>query len=170
MPEAGRGVNAGPRAAMTRPSQYRRSRGARCLHSAPMRHHVDYVLARRAVLRDLRTGRRDREDVCDAHPELLRAGRHVGEAVGRPCPVCGHGSLRLVSYVYGDRLARANGRCITSDAELDRLDAAHDEFTRYVVEVCLDCHWNFLQRHELHGRRHAPAPPRSGRRARSEAG
>ena len=138
-----------------------------------MRHHVDYVLARRAVLRDLRAGRRDREDVCDAHPELLRAGRHVGEAVGRPCPVCGHGSLRLVSYVYGDRLARANGRCITSDAELERLDAAHDEFTRYVVEVCLDCHWNFLQRHELHGRRHAPTPAgagRAGRRARTEAG
>jgi hypothetical protein len=22
------------------------------------------------------------------------------------------------------------------------------------VEVCLDCRWNHLQRHELHGRRH----------------
>ena len=72
-----------------------------------------------------------------------------------PCPVCGHKSLRLVSYVYGDALARANGRCITSLGELERLDAAHEEFTRYVVEVCLDCHWNHLQRHELHGRRHA---------------
>ena len=138
-----------------------------------MRHHVDYVLARRAVLRDLRAGRRDREDVCDAHPELLRAGRHVGDAVPRPCPVCGADRLRVVSYVYGDALARANGRCITSSAELERLDGAHDEFTRYLVEVCLDCHWNHLQRHELHGRRHAPAPPRAGRagrRARIEAG
>ena len=65
-----------------------------------MRHHVDYVLARRAVLRDLRAGRRDREDVCDAHPELLRAGRHVGEAVPRPCPVCGADRLRLVCRSY----------------------------------------------------------------------
>ena len=46
-----------------------------------MRHHVDYALARRAVLRDLRTGKRDRLDVCDAHPELLRAARNIGEAV-----------------------------------------------------------------------------------------
>jgi hypothetical protein len=120
-----------------------------------VRQHVDYTLARRAVLRDLRSGRLDREDVCDAHPELLRAGRHIGEPVARACPVCAHRSLRLVSYVYGDALARANGRCITSPSELERLGSTHEEFTRYVVEVCLDCHWNHLQRHELHGRRHA---------------
>lgn len=120
-----------------------------------MRRHVDYVLAQRAVLRDLRAGRLDRDDVCDAHPELLRAGRHIGEPATGVCPVCGHESLRLVSYVYGDALARANGRCITSANELERLDATHEEFARYVVEVCLDCHWNHLQRLELHGRRHA---------------
>lgn len=122
---------------------------------APVRQHVDYVLAQRAVLRDLRAGRRGREDVCDAHPELVRAGRNIGEPAGGACPVCGHGSLRLVSYVYGDALARANGRCITSASELARLEAAHEEFTRYIVEVCLDCRWNHLQRLELHGRRHA---------------
>ncbi len=119
-----------------------------------MRRHVDYALAQRAVLRDLRAGRVEREDVCDAHPELLRAGRHIGEPVPRACPVCGRRGLRLVSYVYGDALARANGRCITSPVELERLEATHEEFTRYVVEVCLDCRWNHLQRHELHGRRH----------------
>jgi hypothetical protein len=117
--------------------------------------HVDYALARRAVLRDLRAGRRDRTDVCDAHPELLRAGRHVGEALPGDCPVCGHESLRLVSYVYGNALRQANGRCITSQGELARLEAAHEEFSRYLVEVCLDCRWNHLQRHELHGRRYA---------------
>ena len=127
-----------------------------------MRRHVDYALARRAVLADLRAGRVDRQDVCDAHPELLRAARHVGEPVAAACPVCTHRSLRLVSYVYGDALARANGRCITCASELERLDTAHEEFTRYVVEVCLDCHWNHLQRHELHGRRHAE--PVQGRR------
>ncbi|MFM8303086.1 MAG: DUF5318 family protein [Actinomycetota bacterium] len=119
-----------------------------------MRHHVDYALARRAVLRDLRTGRRDRLDVCDAQPELLRAARHMAEPVDGDCPVCGSPELVLVSYVYGDRLRQANGRCIDA-AELARLGAAHEEFSRYVVEVCPDCHWNHLQRHELHGRRHA---------------
>jgi hypothetical protein len=116
---------------------------------------VDYVLARRAVLLDLQSGRLDRDDVCDAHPELLRAGRHVGEEAAEACPVCGHEKLRLVSYVYGDGLRHANGRCITTDGELERLVANHDEFSRYVVEVCLDCRWNHLQRHELHGRRYS---------------
>jgi hypothetical protein len=107
------------------------------------------------VLRDLRTGRRDRSEVCDAHPELLRAGRNIGEPAPDDCPVCGCDKLRLVSYVYGDKLREANGRCITSDSELARLDAKHEEFSRYVVEVCLDCRWNHLQRHELHGRRYS---------------
>ena len=93
--------------------------------------------------------------MCDAHPELLRAGRHVGEPASHDCPVCGADSLRLVSYVYGDALRQHNGRCITSDGELSRLDATHDEFSRYVVEVCVECRWNHLRRHELHGRRHA---------------
>ena len=120
-----------------------------------MRRHVDYALARRAVLRDLRSGRRDRTDVCDAHPELLRAGRHIGEVEDGDCPVCGNPSLRVVSYVYGDALRQANGRCITTPKELAKLEATHEEFSRYIVEVCLDCRWNHLQRHELHGRRHA---------------
>ena len=70
-------------------------------------------------------------------------------------PVCGRDNLRLVSYVYGDALRQANGRCITSDSELARLDATHESFSRYVVEVCLDCRWNHLQRRELHGRQYA---------------
>jgi hypothetical protein len=119
---------------------------------------VDYALVRRAALADLRAGRRDRDEVCDAHPELIRAGRHVGERLDADCPVCGHAGLRLVSYVYGDALRHANGRCIASDQELAKLDATHDEFSRYVVEVCLECHWNHLARHDLHGRRHTPRP------------
>jgi len=107
------------------------------------------------VLRDVRAGNRDRQDVCDAHPELLRAGRHVGEPFDAACPVCGKTQMRLVSYVYGDALRQANGRCISCAGELEKLDATYEEFSRYVVEVCLDCGWNHLQRHELHGRRHA---------------
>jgi hypothetical protein len=117
--------------------------------------HIDYALARRAVIRDFRRGALTRLDVCDAHPELLRAGRHVGEDAGRACPVCGGEHVRLVSYVYGDKLKGANGRCITNQGELDRLGEACDEFACYVVEVCTECNWNHLTRSYLLGRRHA---------------
>ena len=80
--------------------------------------------------------------------------RNLGEPAGA-CPVCGDESLRLVSYVYGDGLKTANGRCIATPTELERLDADHDEFARYVVEVCVECGWNHLHRRELHGRQHA---------------
>lgn len=117
--------------------------------------HVDYALARRAVLRDLRRGAVTRLDVCDAHPELLRAARNVGEPAPHDCPICGSERVRYVSYVYGDTLKQANGRCITYPGELDKLDASFDEFACYVVEVCLDCRWNHLDRRYLLGRRHA---------------
>ena len=120
-----------------------------------MRRHTDYTLARRAVLRDLQRGAVTRLEVCDAHPELLRAGRNVGAPAPFDCPVCGEPSVRFVSYVYGDKLGAANGRCISSVGELEKLGARHDEFACYVVEVCLDCRWNHLSRRELHGRRYA---------------
>ena len=104
----------------------------------PVRHHVDYALARRAVLRDLRTGKRARLDVCDAQPELLRAARNLGERLDADCPVCGADGLVLVSYVYGDGLRRANGRCIETPEELAALEATCEEFSRYVVEVCVE--------------------------------
>ncbi|MET0627358.1 MAG: DUF5318 family protein [Acidimicrobiia bacterium] len=129
-----------------------------------MRRHTDYALARRAVLRDLRSGRVTRLDVCDAHPELVRAARYVGEKVQQPCPVCASAGLAYVSYVYGDGLRAANGRCISHPGELEKLGAEHDEFICYLVEVCPDCSWNHLVRRELHGRRHdQPAPRRSAR-------
>ncbi len=114
---------------------------------------TDYELARRSVLRDLAAGRVNRSDVCDAHPELLRAARNVGERVGRPCPVCKSRKLFHVSYVYGDRLRAANGRALSRPDELDKLSRQHDEFDRYVVEVCTDCGWNHLGRREIHGRK-----------------
>ncbi|MSO38043.1 MAG: hypothetical protein EXQ69_07310 [Acidimicrobiia bacterium] len=116
---------------------------------------TNYSLAKRAVLRDLRRGSCSRDDVCDAHPELLRAARNVGEPAENSCPVCGGDELYLVSYVYGDALKAANGRCLSYPGELDKLRAKHDEFDRYVVEVCVDCRWNHLTERELHGRRHA---------------
>ena len=123
-------------------------------YTPPVRRHVDFALARRAVLRDLQRGRLTRLDVCDAQAELLRAARNAGEPLDDDCPVCAGPDLVLVSYVYGDALRKENGRCI-DDAELTRLARSHEEFWRYVVEVCPDCGWNHLHRRELHGRRHA---------------
>lgn len=120
-----------------------------------MRRQIDYRLARRATLRDWRRGRLSRLDVCDAHPELVRAARNVGEESHLNCPICEKVKLRLVSYVYGDGLKGANGRCITNASELERLGRACDEFACYVVEVCTECSWNHLSRSFLVGRRHA---------------
>ncbi len=46
---------------------------------------VDYTLVKRATLRDLRGGRLSRQEVCDAHPELLRAARNVGDRSVEEC-------------------------------------------------------------------------------------
>jgi hypothetical protein len=116
---------------------------------------IDYSLARRMVVRDVQKGRVDRETVCDAHPELMRAARNVGEETTSDCPICEKAKLRQVSYVFGDGLKHANGRCITSDAELERLGAGVDELACYVVEVCTECSWNHLVRSFLMGRGHA---------------
>jgi Family of unknown function (DUF5318) len=116
---------------------------------------TDYALARRAVLRDYRSGALTRLDVCDAHPELMRAAQNIGLGMNDQCPVCGESNLRLVKYVYGDKLKQANGRAITDNAELTKLGASCDEFACYDVEVCLDCKWNHLRRQSLHGRLHA---------------
>ena len=54
---------------------------------------VDYALARRSVLVSLRRGQLDTTDVSDAHPELMRAARNIGEELEEPCPVCSHEAL-----------------------------------------------------------------------------
>ena len=124
-------------------------------YTSAVRRHTDYALARRAVLRDYRRGTLTKLDVCDAHPELIRAARHIGEEAGLDCPICGGGHVRHVRYVYGEALKHANGRAIASPVELERLGSAVDEFACYVVEVCVDCRWNHLHRRYLFGRAHA---------------
>ena len=113
---------------------------------------VDYTLARRSVLSALRRGTVATTDVCDAHPELLRAGRNIGDQVEGRCPVCSHESLRMVSYVYGEDLKRNNGRVVYPPEWVDELARDHDRFTCYVVEVCIDCSWNHLIRAYTAGR------------------
>ena len=104
---------------------------------------VDYTLAKRAALREVRMGFRSRIDICDAHPELLRAARHVGEPSSQSCPVCDSGDLMLLAYVYGDGLKHNNGRVWSLQAAL-KLAAANHGSCCYVVEVCTGCSWNHL--------------------------
>lgn len=133
---------------------------------APAGPSVDYTLARRALIASLRRGVLDVGDVCDAHPELMRAAKHIGDEVERSCPVCSHEALRWVRYVYGDELKRNNGRVVYPAGWLQELAQAHDQFTCYVVEVCLDCCWNHLIRSYLTGRRYRQ--PASGRERRHQ--
>ncbi len=114
---------------------------------------VDYTLVKRATLRELRRGRLSRREVCDAHPELVRAARNVGEAARAPCPVCAETSLVHVTYVFGDALRQLSGRVWPRDGLLD-LHRSVDECACYVVEVCTTCYWNHLTQRYLLGRRH----------------
>jgi hypothetical protein len=113
---------------------------------------VDFRLARNAVLADFRANRITREDICDAHPELLRAakaGIHTQEA----CPVCAEDRLVHVTYAFGPRLP-ARGRCVDTAKEMRQLDRSNDELSCYVGEVCQTCSWNHLVRRvPLGGRR-----------------
>ena len=66
---------------------------------------IDYTLAKRALIRDARRGMLSVADLCDAHPELMRAAKHVGEPTTSDCPVCGKDKLVLLAYVFAPRCA-----------------------------------------------------------------
>jgi hypothetical protein len=104
---------------------------------------VDYTLAKRALLREVRLGLRSWADVCDAHPELMRAAKHVGEPSRRDCPLCGEEKLVLLAYVYGDGLRENNGRVWPLEKGLS-MAADRPGSCCYVVEVCRACQWNHL--------------------------
>lgn len=106
---------------------------------------IDYRLARRHLIAEHKRGRLARHEVCDAHPELLRAAREVGDRTRVDCPICEDDKLHLVSYVFGPRLP-AHGRCITTSEELRKIGRRTGTFTCYVVEVCPGCGWNHLAR------------------------
>lgn len=106
---------------------------------------VDYTLARNAIVKEFRKGRLSRLDVCDAHPDLLRAAVNVGEESPHDCPICEDAKLRLVSYVFGPRLP-PSGTCVTSKRELSKLSKTARDLACYVVEVCPLCAWNHLAR------------------------
>jgi hypothetical protein len=114
---------------------------------------IDYTLAKRALLRNAQVGLQSVNDLCDAHPELMRAAKHVGEPTRVDCPVCGKDKLVLLAYVYGDRLRADNGRVWSIDTGM-RMAAADPGTRCYVVEVCRSCQWNHL-RETFTGRRSA---------------
>lgn len=132
-----------------------------------MRGRTDYRMAKRALVRQVTRGAVSRDDVCDAHPELLRAARNIGQTTARTCPICRLAddradvpideadTLRLVTYVFGDDLRRKSGHVVWTREELAELSAAHGSFTAYVVECCLVCGWNHMVESFLLGRAHA---------------
>jgi hypothetical protein len=106
---------------------------------------VEYRLMRNAIVRDVQKGRLNREDVCDAHPELLRAARNVGKPLGERCPICEAIDTVEVTYVFGTRLP-PGGRCPGSATELNRLRRRSEPVLCYDVEVCPECAWHHLTR------------------------
>ena len=106
---------------------------------------MEYRLARNAVIREFRKGRLSRLDVCDAHPELLRAARHLGRPSGEQCPICedaraGRGDVRLRLPAPPRRAVRGH------PAELARYWRRKDPVVCYVIEVCTGAAWNHLAR------------------------
>jgi hypothetical protein len=122
---------------------------------------VDYSLARRAVLREYHSGRLSRFDICDAHPDLLRAARYCGEVTGSACPICDGGPLALVSYVFSDELPSNENGKVWPHRDVGPLMKLCDA-RLYTVEVCPDCSWNHLRSQSAlgSGRRRSARKPR----------
>lgn len=106
---------------------------------------IDYRLARHALVSEFKKGRLAEHEVCDAHPELVRAARELGDPTSMTCPICEETQVVLVSYVFGPRLP-AHGRCVSQKGELAKLAKRKGDLTCYVVEVCPNCSWNHLAR------------------------
>ena len=106
---------------------------------------VEYRLVRNATVREVHRGKALKVDVCDAHPELLRAARNVGRPTKEVCPICDDGRLVKVTFVFGAKLP-AGGRCPGTVAELRQLTKRTEPVLCYEVEVCPDCAWHHLMR------------------------
>lgn len=123
------------------------------------RNLLSHALQRRRVLRRLKAGLIEREDVCDADGILVAAAEFHGEESPTPCPVCGK-PLKDVMWVYGASAPSATvaGELVEnpsgtarSEAELEALIDQHfqrspkaEPLSVHWVEVCPRCRWNFL--------------------------
>ena len=130
---------------------------------------VDYSLQKRALLRELYSGRAGTQEVCDASPYLLSAARFHGESTDCRCPVCRRENLTHVHYVYGDELKQSAGQA-RSRTELPVMAMTFGEFQVYVVEVCRGCGWNHLVEQYLLGRDGLVGAAGSGRAAEGATG
>ena len=115
------------------------------MQTSPSGGRVEYLLARNAVVREFHRGRLSRLDVCDAHPELLRAATNLGRQTGEGCPICEEADLVDVTFVFGSRLP-SGGRCVATQTELTKYWRRKEPVVCYVIEVCTDCSWNHLTR------------------------
>jgi hypothetical protein len=113
--------------------------------SADISAGVEYRLVRNTVIREVERGRLLKVDVCDAHPELLRAARNVGRRTDEACPMCDDGRLVMVTFVFGAKLP-AGGRCPGTVAELNQLRRRPEPVLCFEVEVCPDCAWHHLMK------------------------
>lgn len=120
------------------------------------RQMIDYALQRRALLREVHSGRVGSNEVCDASPYLVRAAKFFGDATENECPVCRRDNVWNVHYVYGDELKHAAGQA-RPRAELPVLAMNYRAFDVYVVEVCRRCNWNHLMQKYTLGRDGLPA-------------
>ncbi|MGC8499148.1 MAG: DUF5318 family protein [Acidimicrobiales bacterium] len=106
---------------------------------------VEFGLVRHTLLARLAAGQVSRDEVCDAHPELLRAARNFGRGTGERCPVCQGLELVEVTYVFGPRLP-AGGACPATRVELARFERCEEPVQCYAVEVCVGCSFHHLAR------------------------
>ena len=102
---------------------------------------VNYALAKRSKLADVRASRVALHEVCDAGSQLLRAAQFHGVATESACPICRKEQVTLVSLLSGASLGHLSGSARTP-AEIVRLAARMPEFAVNVVEVCRTCRWN----------------------------
>lgn len=105
---------------------------------------IDYRMQRRAALREVREGLRSPADACDAHPDLVRAGVHIGAPAGDACPLCEQETLRYVTYVFDRKDPRNRGGRAIPRESLARQHERYGDMTVYTVEVCTSCHWHHL--------------------------
>ncbi len=106
---------------------------------------IDYALQRRSDIARFHRGGILSSDFCDADPYLLKAAKFHGEATDVDCPACHSPNLVHLNYVYGDELGPYSGR-IRETKDLPALATRFGDVGVYTVEVCPDCHWNYLLR------------------------
>ena len=104
---------------------------------------LNYGLLRSNIIREFQKGRIARNEVCDAHPELMRVAKNLGEPTSVLCPICEQVNVVLVTYLFGGHLP-PGGALITNKAELRKHAKKAKEMMCYVVEVCPVCRWNHL--------------------------